>query len=588
MSEQSRSRVLLIEDNPGDTHLLGLMLSTLAGEAFELTCVATLAEAISYFADARYDVVLLDLSVTGGENLASIDQLKSHSPGTPIVIMSGRKDEKFALRTVQEGAQDYLVKGEFDSWQLLRTLRNSIERKRLVNKMTHLAHHDQLTSLANRSLFWDRLDQSIYRANRRDESFAVLYLDLDHFKPVNDALGHDIGDKLLICVAERLRHCVRDSDTVARPGGDEFAIILDNLSSSHSASSVAEKIIAAISTPFEILGHSLYIGASIGIAVYPFCGNKVETLVKNADSAMYCAKKAGRGQYCFYTSDMNAHAHEELQTEIELRRALDNDEFVLHYQPKLSLVSGKVTGTEALLRWNHPQKGLIFPEKFIPLLEKNGLIVEVGHWVIEKACRQNQLWQAAGTDMGAVAVNLSGKQLMRQDFGRNVAAILAKTGLNPALLEVELTESLLIKNTGVCSDMLDALRNLGVSIAIDDFGTGYCSFIYLKQFSVNTLKIDRSFISNVTTSGADAAITTAMIGLARDLNIRVVAEGVETQGQVEYLRSRYTDEIQGYLVSPPLPAESMTNLLNLMDYRSAKRHMRVNRTERNNQFDSAA
>lgn len=588
MSGQSRSQVLLIEDNPGDTHLVKLMLSTFAGEAFELTCATTLADALTCFADARYDVALLNMSLTDGEDLGRIIQLKSHSPGMPIVIISSRKDEEFALRTVQEGAQDYLVKGEFDSWQLLRTLRNSIERKRLVDKMTHLAHHDQLTGLANRSLFWDRLDQSIYRANRRDESFAVLYLDLDHFKPVNDALGHDIGDKLLICIAERLRHCVRDSDTVARLGGDEFAIILDNLSSSNSASSVAEKIIAAISTPFEILGHSLYISTSIGIAVYPYCGNKVETLVKNADSAMYRAKKGGRGQYSFYTSDMNTHAHDELQMEIELLRALDNEEFVLHYQPKMSLVSGKVTGTEALLRWNHPQKGLIFPQKFVPLLEKNGLIVEVGHWVLEKACKQNQFWHAAGIDMGTVAVNLSGKQLMRQDFGKNVAAILAKTGLNPALLEVELTESLLIKNTGVCADMLDALRKLGVSIAIDDFGTGYSSFIYLKQFLVNTLKIDRSFVSNVTSGGADAAITTAVIGLARDLNIKVVAEGVETQGQVEYLRARHTDEIQGYLVSPPLPAESMTNLVNLMDYRPSKSHITTIRTHRKNQFNSAA
>jgi diguanylate cyclase (GGDEF)-like protein len=572
MSELSRSYVLLIEDNPRDTHLVKLMLSTLAGDDLELSCVSTLAEAATRCRDTKHDVALLDMSLSDVEGLDGINLLKTQLPGMPIVVMSDRKDEDFALQTVKQGAQDCLVKGEFDSWQLIRTLRHSIERKRLVDEMTHMAHHDQLTHLANRSLFRDRLDQSIFRAERRDETFAVLYLDLDHFKPVNDALGHDIGDGLLVSVAERLSTCVRESDTVARLGGDEFAIILENLSSTHSASSVAEKIIEAISTPFEIDGHMLYISTSIGISVYPHCGKDAETLVKNADSAMYRTKKGGRGRYSFYTSDMNSHALDQLQMEIELRRALENEEFVLHYQPKMSLVSGKMTGTEALLRWNHPEKGLIFPEKFIPLLEKNGLIVEVGQWVIETACRQNQQWHAAGLDIGKVAVNLSGKQLMRQDFSKNVARILKRTGLNPGLLEVELTESLLIKNTSVCNEMLDALRKLGVSIAIDDFGTGYCSFIYLKQFLVNTLKIDRSFVSNVTSDGTDSAITTAMIGLARELKINVVAEGVENRGQLEYLRARQTDEIQGYLVSPPIPAESISNLVNMQDYRSRKQH----------------
>ncbi len=451
-----------------------------------------------------------------------------------------------------------------------------------------MAHHDQLTRLANRSLFRDRLDQSIFRADRRNETFAVLYLDLDHFKPVNDALGHDIGDELLLCVAERLSRCVRNSDTLARLGGDEFAIILENLSSSHSASSVAEKIIAAISTSFEIADHHLHISTSIGIAVYPYCGNNAETLVKNAGSAMRRAKQAGRGQYHFYTSDMNARALDELQMEIELRQALDNKEFVLHYQPQMSLVSGKVCGTEALLRWQHPQKGLIFPERFISLLENNGLIVEVGQWVIESACRQNQRWHAAGIDVGKVAVNLSGRQLMCRDFSKNVAMILKKTGLDPALLEFELTESLLIKNTSVCSDVLGALMNLGVSIAIDDFGTGYCSFNYLKRFLVNTLKIDRSFVRNVNTDAADSAITTAMIGLARDLNINVIAEGVENQRQLEYLRSRHTDEIQGYLVSPPLPAESIGNLIYLMDYRAHKYYDTMNLSEHKMQCPPAA
>lgn len=554
-------RILLVEDNPGDVALVELMLSECDEPAYSVNSVGTLSEAMELLNSCDFNAALLDMSLPDGEGLENVVQIKSRAPELPIIVMTGRQDEAFAVNTVQAGAQDYLIKGKIDGWQLTRSLSYSIARKVLEDQMSYLAHHDQLTGLANRVLFHDRLEQSIIRAGRRQEIFAVLYLDLDHFKSINDALGHHIGDEVLKFVSHRLLDSVRDSDTVARLGGDEFAIILDNLGTSQSASSVANKIIEKISKPFEIADHTLYIGTSIGIATYPFSGAESDELLKNADSAMYKAKNAGRGKLKFYSSDMNASALEDLEMEIELREALSNDEFVLHYQPKMNLESGRITGTEALLRWKHPRKGLIYPDEFIPILENNGLIFDVGQWVIEAACKQNQLWHSSGIEIGKVAINLSGKQLLHQDLAHSIATVLFETGLSPSLLEVELTENLLIQNTHVCTDILDSLSKLGVSIAIDDFGTGYCSFNYLKKFLVDTLKIDRSFVRNVASDNTDSAITTAMIGLARDLNINIVAEGVENKGQLDYFRDKNTDEIQGYFISPPIPAESMTRLM---------------------------
>ena len=561
MQTHKTSEILLVEDNPGDARWVELMLLEMDKGNFSVSRAENLEKARAMLVNGKYDVALLDMSLPDGEGLTILQQIKSIDPGLPIVVMTGKRDDEFALCTVQQGAQDYLVKGDIDGWQLSRVLSYSIERKRLEDEMCHLAHHDQLTGLANRTLFHDRLVQTISRAERRHEVFAVLYLDLDHFKSINDALGHNVGDALLVCVAERINQVVRDSDTVARLGGDEFAIILDDIKNGHTASIVAQKIISSMSEMLKVSEHTLYVNTSIGISIYPHCGETAELLVKNADSAMYRAKRNGRSQYSFYTHDMNARALEQLQMEAQLRHALERKEFVLHYQPKLNANTGQLTGTEALLRWQHPDKGIVYPEHFIPLLEENGLITEVGQWVITQACRQNQEWHAAGLEVGKVAVNLSGTQLLSKDFSKTIADILDETGLEPAMLEVELTENLLIKNTTVSAGILSSLKKLGVSIAIDDFGTGYCSFGYLKQFLVNTLKIDRSFVSNVTTDDTDAAIITAMIGLARDLQINVVAEGVETQSQLDYLRAHHTNEIQGYLVSPPLPPETLTNLV---------------------------
>ncbi len=561
MAWQKATNILLVEDNPGDVRLVELMLNQPSNSGFQLTCSNTMAEAITAISNNGFDVALLDMSLPDGEGIENITRIKSRAPLMPIVVMTGREDEDFAINAVKAGAQDYLVKGQIDELQLTRALHYSIERKNLQEQITHLANHDQLTGLANRGLFRMRLEHAISCAGRRDESVAVLYIDLDHFKSINDSLGHAIGDKLLSEVSSRFLETVREIDTVARLGGDEFAIILENITQTYNVAAIAEKIIEKISQPFHIDDHVLHVGCSIGIALYPHCGQDVDTIINNADTALYTAKANGRNQHQFYTGEMNQQSVEKLNIDSELKDALSNNEFVLHYQPKYDRISGTITGNEALLRWNHPEKGLIYPANFIPLLEKNGLISEVGQWVLESACKQQVLWEDAGLGVGKIAVNLSGRQLAQRDFNNLVADVISETGIKPGSLELELTETLLIQDTHSTMTILNAFKSMGVSIAIDDFGTGYNSFSYLKKFLIDTLKIDQSFIKHVTEQGSEAAITTAIIGLSKDLGINVVAEGVETLGQLEFLQDKNVDEIQGYYFSRPVTADVMEDIL---------------------------
>ena len=488
MVKTSETNILLVEDNLGDARLVEMMLIEPDDASFKLFVANSMARAIELITQDNFDVIILDLSLPDGEGLDNIASIKSHVPDIPIVILSGCFDEELALQAVKKGAQDYLIKGEVDEWQLSRALNYAIERKRLQEDVTYMAHYDQLTGLANRTLFHSRLEHAISLAERRDEQVVLLYLDLDNFKPVNDALGHDVGDKLLIEVGKRLKSTVREMDTVARLGGDEFALVLEAVKHSSDVVSVANKILQNLTNVFLIDNQSLYIGASIGIAFYPHCGKSVDTLTKNADSAMYKAKQNGRNQYQFYTAKMNQHALSELNMEMRLREALENDEFVLHYQPKIKAATGKLCGNEALIRWNHQEQGLVYPNTFIPILEQNGMISEVGAWVLKTACEQCAGWQQQGLNVGKVAVNLSGKQLLDKNFSSKVETILTQSGLDASLLEVELTESLLIQNTGDTLKTLDALKSMGISIAIDDFGTGYSSFLYLKKFLVDTFK----------------------------------------------------------------------------------------------------
>lgn len=563
MARENSTNILLIEDNPGDAHLVEVMLSQPEESCFRLHISDSLASAYEKLQQHQFQVALLDMNLPDGEGIENINAVRAVAPDLPIVVLSGTRDEQFALQTVKAGAQDYLVKGQIDEWQLSRSLNYAIERKQLHDDILFMAHHDQLTGLANRTLFHSRLEHAIHNAARRNEYLAVLYLDMDHFKPVNDALGHDIGDRLLFEIARRLESFVREIDTVVRLGGDEFAIVLEKINSTEDVVIVAKKIIAGLAEPFIIAGHRLHLSSSIGAAIYPQHGGDINSLVKHADEAMFKAKQSGRNQYILYKDNFTNHAKETISLVNELRQAVFDEQFILHYQPKYDPVNNTITGSEALLRWQHPQQGLIYPTKFIPLLEKNGMISTVGKWVLRSACRQHAKWKQEGLPVGKIAVNLSGQQLLQRNFNNDVSDILDETGLSPNMLEVELTESLLIQNTKLTMSILESLKSMGVSIAIDDFGTGYSSFDYLKHYLVDTLKIDRSFIMDVASKSREAAITSAIIKLSQDLGIRVIAEGVENLEQLNYLKEHNIDEIQGYYFSPPVNADEVSEMVSL-------------------------
>jgi diguanylate cyclase (GGDEF)-like protein len=428
-------------------------------------------------------------------------------------------------------------------------------------KLSHLAQHDFLTDLPNRMLLNDRLDQAIALARRHGNKVAVLFLDLDRFKHINDSLGHAIGDKLLQAVGKRLVAVVRGSDTVSRQGGDEFVVVLSDMTHAQSAARQAEKIHAVLSSPHAIDQHDLHVNVSVGISIFPDDGQDAETLIQCADTAMYQAKENGRNTYRFFKPEMNVRAVERQSIEAHLCRALERREFVLHYQLKTNLETGGISGVEALIRWVHPDRGLLLPAQFVPIAEDCGLIVPIGQWVLREACRQSRAWQAAGLPPVPVAVNISAVEFRHKDFLAGVRTILAETGLEPRYLELEVTESVLMQDVDATAAVLHALKAMGVLLAIDDFGTGYSSLTYLRQFPIDALKIDQSFVKKSTTDPDDAAIVSAVISLGRNLRQRVIAEGVETREQVAFLKTRSCDEGQGYYFGRPIVAEAFAQLL---------------------------
>ncbi|HZM44564.1 MAG TPA: GAF domain-containing protein [Burkholderiales bacterium] len=451
-----------------------------------------------------------------------------------------------------------------DDVSFLRSVANilaiAVERKNAEDQLAHLAEFDTVTGLPNRHLFRDRLGQSLTQARRSGRQVAVLFIDLDRFKAVNDTYGHAVGDTLLKQVAARLGECVRSADTVARISGDEFALVLSGMAKADDAGMVAQKVVNALAAPFELDGHQAYISASIGVSLYPGDGDQVDTLLKNADTAMYRAKQQGRNGYQFYLPEMNERLMERLQLETKLRGALDRSEFRLHYQPKVSLDTGAISGFEALLRWQNGER-LVSPADFIPILEDTGLIVPVGEWVLRGVCEQIRQWQERGIAARPVAINLSTRQFQHKNLVLMVAQILRETGVAPDLLELELTESLLMGDAKEAAEMLHELKSLGVRLSIDDFGTGYSSLAYLKRFPLDTLKIDREFIRDTVTDPDDATLTLTIINLAHSMRLKVVAEGVETGAQLDFLRRNGCDEMQGYYFARPMPAEECLQAL---------------------------
>jgi diguanylate cyclase (GGDEF)-like protein len=515
---------------------------------------------VGFVVEARGPVITNDFGREG--RFSESGMLTAHGIVSGIDVPIGHPEKPLGILSAYSRATHRFSPDDIGFVQsIANTLNTAIERARSHERLTYMVQHDALTGLPNRLLLTDRLNVAMAQAERSGKRLALMFMDLDRFKNVNDVFGHEGGDLILQEVARRLRFAVRASDTVSRQGGDEFLVVLPDIDSDEDAARVAEKLIAAVLEPFELSGTEVAIGVSIGIVCYPDNGREVETLLRNADVAMYAAKDEGRGQYQFYSTEMNARAHERLMLEADLRHALEREELFLAYQPQINLASGAVVGLEALMRWQHPQHGLISPAQFIPIAEDCGLITALGAWAMATACHDHTTWIDQGLIDGTMAVNVSALQIRQPDFVDTVSAILQHSGLAPERLEIEVTESVVMRGVDEVRAKLNALDALGVKLAIDDFGTGYSSLSYLKQFPIYRLKVDQSFTRGLPDDRESAAIAQSIIGLARSLGLDVLAEGIETEAQAALLRSMFCDAGQGYLYARPMPVEDCTAYL---------------------------
>ena len=556
-------RVLIIEDSEDDTRRL---VRELERDGYESTFKRVdTAEAMAAALDEQaWDLVIADYSMPSFSSPAALKLLKEKELDLPFIIVSGTIGEDRAVEAMKAGAHDFILKNNLKRLlpAIQRELREASGRRarlRAEARLNQLALYDLLTGLPNRQFFMELLNKALHRAQRAKRLVALLFLDLDRFKMVNDLLGHVAGDELLKSVAMRLKSVARASDTVARLSGDEFTIILEDVLSADSVARFSQKILQALTQGFKVSGRDFFITGSIGVALYPNDGTNMATLLKSADAAMYAAKEY-TGTIRFYSPSINARTMEQLTLETGLRRALDQNEFVLHYQPVVEFVTRRIVSVEALLHWQHPDRGLLAPDSFIPLVEGSDLIVSIGEWVLRTACEQLRTWQATGFPELRMTVNVAPRQLTKQDFIKRLVRILRETGIKPACLELELTERTLIQGMEWVVPQLQALRDLGIQIDIDDFGAEYSSLNYLRRLPVTGLKIDRSFIRGITTNLEDASIAAMIISLAHSLNLKVIAEGVETLRQAAVLQNKGCAEMQGYYFSPPLPARTLTTL----------------------------
>jgi diguanylate cyclase (GGDEF)-like protein len=556
-------RVLIVEDNPGDAILVREMLRDADPGGFELAHASRLSEGIDRLLAGGLECILLDLSLPDAEGLDALTQIQAVSLDIPVIVFSGRNDERVAVRAVQEGAQDYLIKGQVDGRLLARSINYAIERKRVEVELAHQALHDALTGLPNRGLFLDRLAQALARIGRHSSALAVLFCDLDRFKVVNDSLGHGAGDMLLVDVARRLEDVLRAGDTAARFGGDEFVILCEDISGAHQAIAVADRVSEVLAAPFVVGDDEVFVRTSIGIAMAAGQQARPESLVRDADAAMYRAKERGGGVYEVFDDEMRARAVKRLEIENALYRALDRGEFLLHYQPQVSLATGAVAGLEALVRWQHPERELVMPGEFIASAEETGLIIEIGEWVLREACEQAARWallRGAGPPV-RLSVNLSARQCAHPDLVGLVATALRESGVDPATICLEITETAVMADMEATVEVLDQLRALGVTLAIDDFGTGWSSLRALQRFPVDEVKIDKSFIDGMARDPQEAAIVAAIISLSHALGLRTVAEGIESVSQVDRLRALGCDLAQGYFFWRPASAADLSPLL---------------------------
>jgi len=551
-------RILLIDDDEDDYQLTRELLGEIFGSRLRLDWERNWDAALAAIREGRHDVCLVDYRLGERTGLELVREAVERGCSTPFIVLTGQGSREIDLEAMRAGAMDYLVKGEITAPLLDRSIRYSIERHRAERRLAEIAQLDQLTGLPNRYLFQDFLTRSLARAARFGHCVALLLVDLDRFKPVNDIYGHNAGDRLLQLIAGRLRSVVRASDLVARLGGDEFTVVLTDLDDPDAAVGQAERLLEAIRRPVELGGYEVEVGASIGIAVYPRDATGIEELLSSADAAMYTAKAGKVGGIHRYTGEMRQKQARRQALERSLRQAVADNEFCLFYQPQLEVRSGRLIGFEALIRWRHPELGLIAPGEFIHLTEETGLIVPIGEWVLVTACAQLAAWHRVGHRELSLAVNLSPRQMHEAGLAPLLARLLDQHGLPPGLLELEITESHLLQKPEEVRRMLAAFSQIGVRVSLDDFGTGFSSLNHLRAFPGASLKIDRSFIQGIEESGSDAAIVRSLIAMAHSLNLKVIAEGVESPAQLRMLAEYGCDYVQGFLLGEPAPAEEVT------------------------------
>lgn len=571
--ETHRPKLLIIDDEEQIRQLLGDLLGT----TYDCCEAGSAEEALTALSQQTFDLVISDIDMGGMSGLELVPRVHSIAPDTVVVMISGNQDIEFAIQALRVGAFDYITKPidlRHVEASVERALKHSelLKEKRLYKEQLEvllkqrtaevdwLAFYDTVTQLPNRAFFEDRLTQAVSMAKATGQLLGVLFISVDQFKKVNDSLGHGLGDSLLREFAERLKSCTGKSDTVARFGSDEFALLKAQIADAKDVIETIRSLSQVLKFSFELPGHELFATASVGVSLFPHDGEDCHTLLKNAGAALYKAKKSGGANYQFFTADMHELAARRLALETSLRRAVQNEEFLLHYQPRVSVDSLAITGVEALVRWQHPQLGLVSPSEFIPLAEDTGLIVPIGEWVLRNACEQSRSWQQQGFAPIHMAVNISARQFHDQDLSQTVIEILNQSGIAPGQLDLELTESSIMQNAEFAAGVLTRWKNLGINISIDDFGTGFSSLASLKRLPIDSLKIDRSFVCDATTDPDDAAIVLAIIQLAHNLRLKVVAEGVETEEQLRFLHLHRCDEIQGYFFSKPLSADALVSL----------------------------
>lgn len=563
-------KLLLVEDDVGDAQFLEACLGRQKSGDIDLTHVTHLNEAIRKLHDAPFDCVLLDLNLPDASGLSCVEQIQTANAQVPIVVLSGQDDEDYAIDILNRGVQDYLVKWEGEGRTILRAVRYAIERKRAELRLNYLAQYDPLTGIPNRQYFQDQLQKATARARRNASKIALLFLDLDQFKGVNDTLGHHTGDQLLQAVAKRIVSCVRSGDTVARLGGDEFAVLLEGVRNGMDAETMARNLLSVFADPFQVADREILMTTSIGITLYPSDNNDPNTLVKNADIAMYQAKEKGRNNFKFFTQSMHAEIIEYHQLEHDIKKAIIMEDFELAYQPKVRLDSRTISGFEGLLRWSNPIRGNVSPKEFVPVAEESGHIVPLGYWVFEQAFKQLKRFENMALPSLPISINVSPRQFRKADFVNHIANLVRSYGINPELIELELTEGSLMEDTSSVQSYLQQLKNIGFKLSIDDFGTGHSCLSYLQRFPIDILKIDQSFVADIDSDAGGKAICAAIISMARSLNMQTVAEGVETEHQLQFLHDHGCDLAQGRLFSMPVKPQKLTGLLDRLGVSDAR------------------